>query len=122
MDDVFANFELQGTIKARKVDGDLTYILKNKTTKPITNIWLTGTDNMFRIFPLPTEKLETVKDSKKPIETPIEEFSAHDLIVQEGYIFQDEFMVSCGQDGYIRIYTKKYCQENIVPIHLLMEE
>ena len=107
VDDVFANFELQGTIKARKVDGDLTYILKNKTTKPITNIWLTGTDNMFRIFPLPTEKLETVKDSKKPIETPIEEFSAHDLIVQEGYIFQDEFMVSCGQDGYIRIYTKK---------------
>ena len=72
VDDVFANFELQGTIKARKVDGDLTYILKNKTTKPITNIWLTGTDNMFRIFPLPTEKLETVKDSKKPIETPLE--------------------------------------------------
>ena len=106
VDDVFANFELQGTIKAKKVDGDLTYILKNKTTKPMQNVWLTGTDKMFRIFPLPTEKLEVVKESKKPIETP-EEFPAHDLLVQEAYIYQDEFMVSCGQDGYIRIYTKK---------------
>ena len=106
VDDVFANFELQGTIKARKVDGDLTYILKNKTTKPMTNIWLTGTDKMFRIFPLPVDKLEVTKESKKPIETP-EEFPAHDFVVHEAYIYQDEFMVSCGQDGYIRIYTKK---------------
>ena len=106
VDDVFANFELQGTIKAKKVDGDLTYILKNKTTKPMQNVWLTGSDKMFRIFPLPTEKLEVVVDSKKPIETP-EEFPAHDLLVQEAYIYHDELMVSCGQDGYVRIYTKK---------------
>ena len=106
VEDVFANFELKGTIKARKVDGDLTYICKNKTTKPLPGVWLTGTDKMFRIFQLPTEKLESVKDSKKPIETP-EEFPAHDLMVNEAYIYQDEFMVSCGQDGYIRLYTKK---------------
>ena len=106
VDDVFAKFELKGTIKARKVDGDLTYIVKNKTIKPLTNVWLTGTDKMFRIFPLPTENLEVVKESKKPIETP-EEFPAHDLIVNEAYLYQDEFLVSCGQDGYIRIYSKK---------------
>ena len=106
VDDVFAKFELKGTIKARKVDGDLTYIIKNKSTKPLTNVWLTGTDKMFRIFPLPTESLEVVKESKKPIETP-EEFPAHDLIVNEAYIYQDEFLVSCGQDGYIKIYSKK---------------
>ena len=106
VEDVFANFELKGTIKAKKVDGDLNYILKNKTTKPMQTVWLTGTDKMFRIFQLPTEKLEVVKESKKPIETP-EEFPAHDLIVKEAYIYQDEFMVSCGQDGYIRLYTKK---------------
>ena len=35
VEDVFANFELKGTIKAKKVDGDLNYILKNKTTKPM---------------------------------------------------------------------------------------
>ena len=106
VEDVFANFELKGTIKAKKVDGDLNYILKNKTTKPMQTVWLTGTDKMFRIFQLPTEKLEVVKESKKPIETP-EEFPAHDLLVKEAYIYQDEFMVSCGQDGYIRLYTKK---------------
>ena len=102
----FINFELKGTIKAKKVDGDLTYICKNKSTKPMTTVWLTGTDKMFRIFQLPTEKLEVVKDSKKPIETP-EEFPAHDLMVNEAYIFHDELMVSCGQDGYIRLYNKK---------------
>ena len=106
VEDVFANFELKGSIKARKVDGDLTYILKNKTTKPMQTVWLTGTDKMFRIFQLPTDKLEEIKVSKKPIETP-EEFPAHDLLVKEAYIYQDEFMVSCGQDGYIRLYTKK---------------
>ena len=106
VEDVFANFELKGTIKAKKVDGDLTYICKNKSTKPMTTVWLTGTDKMFRIFQLPTEKLEVVKDSKKPIETP-EEFPAHDLMVNEAYIFHDELMVSCGQDGYIRLYNKK---------------
>ena len=106
VEDVFANFELQGAIYARKVDGDLNYICKNRSTKPLQGVWLTGTDKMFRIFQLPTEKLEVVKDSKKPIETP-EEFPAHDLSVNEAYIYQDEFMVSCGQDGYIRLYTKK---------------
>ena len=106
VEDVFANFELKGSIKAKKVDGDLTYICKNKSTKPMQTVWLTGSDKMFRIFQLPTEKLEVVLESKKPIETP-EEFPAHDLIVNEAYIYQDEFMVSCGQDGYIRLYTKK---------------
>ena len=106
VEDVFANFELKGTIKAKKVDGDLTYICKNKSTKPLPGVCLTGKDKMFRIFQLPTEKLEVVKDSKKPIETP-EEFPAHDLLVNEAYIYQDELMVSCGQDGYIRIYNKK---------------
>ena len=106
VDDVFAKFELKGTIKARKVDGDLTYILKNKTNKPIPNVWLTGTDKMFRIFPLPTENLEDVKVSKKPIETP-EEFPAHDLQVNEAYLYNDDLLVSCGQDGYLRIYSKK---------------
>ena len=106
VEDVFANFELKGSIKARKVDGDLTYICKNKSTKPLQGVWLTGSDKMFRIFQLPVEKLEVVKESKKPIETP-EEFPAHDLMVNEAYIYQDEFMVSCGLDGYIRLYTKK---------------
>ena len=106
VEDVFANFELKGSINAKKVDGDLTYICKNKSTKPMQTVWLTGSDKMFRIFQLPTEKLEVVLESKKPIETP-EEFPAHDLIVNEAYIYQDEFMVSCGQDGYIRLYTKK---------------
>ena len=106
VEDVFANFELKGSIKAKKVDGDLTYICKNKSTKPMQTVWLTGSDKMFRIFQLPTEKLEVILESKKPIETP-EEFPAHDLIVNEAYIYQDEFMVSCGQDGYIRLYTKK---------------
>ena len=106
VEDVFANFELKGNIKAKKVDGDLTYICKNKSTKPLQGVWLTGGDKMFRIFQLPTEKLEDVLVSKKPIETP-EEFPAHDLLVNEAYLYQDEFMVSCGQDGYIRLYNKK---------------
>ena len=106
VDDVFANFELKGTIKARKVDPDLNYILKNKTTKPLLNIWLTGTDKMFRIFPIPMDKLEDVKISKLLTETP-EEFPAHDLDVIEGYIYPDDFVVSCGKDGYIRIYSKR---------------
>lgn len=106
VEDVFAKFEFKVSPKARKVDGDLNYLVKNKTTKPINAVWLTGTDKMFRIFPLPTDKLEVVKDSKKPIENP-EEFPAHDLLVTEANIYADEYMISSGKDGYIRIYNKK---------------
>lgn len=106
VDDVFAKFEFKVTPKARKVDGDLNYLLKNKTNKPLNSVWLTGNDKMFRIFPLPTEKLETVKESKKPIENP-EEFPAHDLLVTEANIYADDYMISSGKDGFIRIYNKK---------------
>ena len=61
---------------------------------------------MFRIFPLPADKLETVKESKKPIETP-EEIKAHDLIVVAGNIYNDGYVVTVGKDGYVQIRKDK---------------
>ena len=106
VDDIFANFQLSAEPKARKVDGDLNYILKNKTSKPLKSIWLTGTDKMFRIFPLPVDKLDSVKESKKPIETP-EEIPAHELPVVHGYLYNDNFVISVGKDGYINVRKDK---------------
>lgn len=106
IDDVFSKFELKFEPKARKVDGDLNYILRNRTSSSMTHVWLSGKDKMFRIFPLPADKLETVKESKKPIETP-EEIKAHDLIVVAGNIYNDGYVVTVGKDGYVQIRKDK---------------
>ena len=106
IDDVFSKFDLKTEPKARKVDGDLTYILRNRTSTALTHVWLTGTDKMFRILPLPVDKLEQVKESKKPIETP-EELKAHDLLVIEGHIYNDGYVITAGKDGYVQIMKDK---------------
>ena len=106
IDDVFSKFELKFEPKARKIDGDLIYILRNKSSNPQTHIWLTGKDKMFRIFPLPVDKLEAVKESKKPIETP-EEIKAHDLMVVAGYVYNDGYVVTIGKDGSVQIRKDK---------------
>ena len=106
VDDIFANFQLTAEPKARKVDGDLNYILKNRTSKQLKSVWLTGEDRMFRVFPLPVDKLDSVKESKKPIETP-EEIQGHDLQVTHGYLYNDNFVISTGKDGYIQVRKDK---------------
>ena len=61
---------------------------------------------MFRVFPLPVDKLDSVKESKKPIETP-EEIQGHDLQVTHGYLYNDNFVISTGKDGYIQVRKDK---------------
>lgn len=120
--DVFSNFKLEVPPKARKVDGDLTYILKNKTKSYQTKIWLTGTDKMIRIFPIPQQDLKEVLSKNEPIEDPIE-FKAHDLDITEGYLYPNELCITSGKDGFIqyrkgnnlvqKIRTHSFCDDGI---------
>ena len=106
VDDVFSKFEIICEPKARKVDGDLNLIIKNKTKNPLSQIYLTGTDKMIRIFHIPADKLEAVKESKKPIETP-EEMKGHDLVITDGNLYGDHHLITIGKDGFIQVRKDK---------------
>ena len=106
VDDVFGKFEIKCEPKARKVDGDLNLIIKNKTKNPLTQIYLTGTDKMIRIFPIPVDKLESVKESKKPIETP-EEMKGHDIVITDGNLYADHNLITIRKDGFIQVRKDK---------------
>jgi len=97
--DIFLNFELQYELKARKCDSDLRTIFKQGKTE---FIWLTGTDNFLRIYNMPNDNFELLRDNKRSPENPVEEMRGHDLEITNG-LCTDFMLTTGGHDGKIQI-------------------
>ncbi len=97
--DIFLNFELQYELKARKCDSDLRIIFKQGKTE---FVWLTGTDNYLRIYNLPNENFDVLRENKRSPENPVEEMRGHDLEITYG-ICNDVILITGGHDGKIQI-------------------
>lgn len=97
--DIFLNFELNYELKARKCDSDLKMIFKQGKTE---FIWLCGTDKYLRLYNLPTENFETLKENKRSPENPIDEIRGHDLEITSG-MCTDILLITGGHDGKIQI-------------------
>lgn len=97
--DIFLNFELQFELKARKCDSDLRTVFKQGKTE---FLWLTGTDNYLRIYNLPNENFEMLRENKRSPENPVEEMRGHDLEITNG-ICNDVILITGGHDGKIQI-------------------
>lgn len=97
--DIFLNFELEHEMKARKCDSDLRTIFKQGKTE---FIWLTGTDNYLRIYNLPNDNFEMLRDNKRSPENPVEEMRGHDLEITNG-ICNDVILITGGHEGKIQI-------------------
>lgn len=103
---IMNNFEVRMEPKARKVDSDLNYIVKNSINEDNEFVWLIGEDKMFRQYKIPSEPLESIKDNKRSPENPQDEMKGHDLNISEAESF-GEYIISGGNDGYIQIRLNK---------------
>jgi WD40 repeat protein len=99
-DDIFKNFVLECEIKARKVDPDLNILIKSNESN---NIWTVGTDKYFRLYEVPRELYEVVKeDKKKKVDDPLSEIKAHNLDVTCG-LMHNQFLITGSLDGTVQI-------------------
>jgi WD40 repeat protein len=101
--DIFLNFELQYEQKARKCDSDLRTIFKQGQTE---FLWLTGNDNFLRIYNLPNENFEILRENKRSPENPVEEMRGHDMEITNG-ICNDTILITGGHDGKIQIRKER---------------
>jgi len=102
-EDIFLNFELLFALKARKCDSDLRLIFKQGKTD---FVWLTGTDKYLRVYNLPIEDFEMLRDNKRSPENPVDEIPGHDLDITSG-ICTDTHLVTGGNEGKIQIRKEK---------------
>jgi WD40 repeat protein len=123
-EDIFKNFQLECEIRARKVDPDLHTILKSNE---ISTVWTVGTDKYFRLYDIPKDLYEVVReDKKKKVDDPISEIKAHNLEVTCG-LMHNQLIITGSLDGSVQIRkdrniikqlrTHSYINDGVYSIH-----
>lgn len=103
---ILNNFELKFDLKARKIDSDLNFIVKSINTENVEFIWTVGDDRYFRLYKLPSENFESIINSKKSPDKPLEEERAQELKITDAYFYGDS-IISSSDDGYVQITANK---------------
>lgn len=109
---IFENFELKPEmIKGRRVDSDLNFIIKNIEND---KIWLTGSDKFLRLYDLPSENFEFIRENKMSPKNPLEEIKGHDLNITYGILLEEGNIILTGSsDGVIQIRQNKHLIKQI---------
>lgn len=101
---IMNNFEISFDVKAKKIDSDLKFIIKNiNNDDPSTSIWLVGEDKYFRQYSIPVDDIESIRDNKKSPDKPNDEIKAHELNVTDAFLFNNNMIISASEDGTVQI-------------------